>query len=669
MKAPRLHELTARVVAWHNRHPLAQRIDASQVHSIGEVLLPFASARPWGTAAPTAPPGPAMPAQAAGDAEALPGGQAGPSLAEALAQRNARLQPAAADAGQAIEGLDVQSMLPEDDAALFDAPAAGQARADDAIDLALDAPAPEADAARDDSDDGDDGEAALVIPLLDGDAPAPSDDRSGAADTAADPDTPANDSRDPADTAPPSPDDAIAATADGPATQPEADDTQALAPAPAPHSPVDIALPTGLDIDALPVVHDAVYPPPHGNVPESALARAVARRAAMQGAAAGPMDAMAPTADAHPAAHLTTHPAADPGADATTPPAGRWQRLLAALRRAVTGRQPGLPPLRAAFSREFIWPLRPGQVARWAQRHGWPQPLAPADWPRRRIDSDRARLAALRQKGLAHDLPLHVLTAAIGVGDRRIRVLVGADGSVLGPRAYSRSRLGSASLVLAVGLVGLGWTLRPLHGLPDAGAAAALAAAPASPASAASAPAAAASDAAPPTDAAASATALADAASAAAAPASAASGALAAASAADASHAATWAAATPDAEASATQASIRPSLSDEERHAARVEAARLRGEPPPDPPATLLPGPVYAVVSLASRQRATAAVHLAQMKSAASRLDGPVPAHGELLESQGQWRAAWWPFTSLVDAERARVLLAGRGIKAEVVEF
>jgi hypothetical protein len=57
------------------------------------------------------------------------------------------------------------------------------------------------------------------------------------------------------------------------------------------------------------------------------------------------------------------------------------------------------------------------------------------------------------------------------------------------------------------------------------------------------------------------------------------------------------------------------------------------------------------------------------MKSAASRLDGPVPEHGELLESQGQWRAAWWPFTSLVDAERARVLLAGRGIKAEVVEF
>ena len=405
--------------------------------------------------------------------------------------------------------------------------------------------------------------------------------------------------------------------------------------------------PPGLDTDNLPMVHDAVYPPPHGKVPESALARAVARRAETLGQAA--------------AVH---HGPSLADGDAALGSAGRWRRLVAALRQTFTGWQPGLPPLRAAFSREFIWPLRPGRVARWAQRHGRPQPLAPADWPRRSIDRDPARLAALRQKGMAHDLPLHVLTAAIGVGDRRIRVLVGADGSLLGPRAYSRARLGSASLVLAVGLVALGWTLRPLHGGADDGAAAVLAAAPAS---AASAPLAAASVPTPPPAAAASATALAHAASAADVPASAASAASTALAAASAP--ATLAAATPEAEASAPQASIRPVLSDEERYAATVEAARLRGEPTPAPPATLLPGPVYAVVSPASRQRAAAAGNLAQMKSAAGRMDGPVPEHGELLESQGQWRAAWWPFTSLVDAERARVLLAGRGIKAEVVEF
>jgi hypothetical protein len=645
MKAPRLHELTARVVAWHNRHPLAQRIDASQVHSIGEVLLPFASAQPWGGAPPAAV------------ADATPQPQpppppAGPTLAEALAQRTARLQPVAAGPAQAIDGLDVQSMLPEDDAALFDPPAAAPpaatAAAEDAdIDLALDAPAPDAAPAAADST-GADGETALVIPLLDGDAQPP------AADSAADaaPDDTA------ADTAPPSLDDAAAslAQADTPAQDGDADShadaatLQGLEAAFAAPGPAAVAAPAGMDSASLPVVHDAVYPPPHGNVPESALARAVARRAEAQGQAT--------------AGH---HGPSWADADGASPPAGRWRRLVAALRQAFTGRQPGLPPLRAAFSREFIWPLRPGRVARWAQRHGRPQPLAPADWPRRSIDRDAARLAGLRQKGLAHDLPLHVLTAAIGVGDRRIRVLVGADGSVLGPRAYSRARLGSASLVLAVGLVALGWTLRPLHGGPDDGAAAVLAAAPAS---AASAPVAAASATAPLPDAAASATALAHAAGAADSPASAAPAALAAASAADAASApATLAAATPEAEASAPQASIRPVLSDEERYAARVEAARLRGEPPPAPPATLLPGPVYAVVSPASRQRAAAAGNLAQMKSAASRLDGPVPEHGELLESQGQWRAAWWPFTSLVDAERARVLLAGRGIKAEVVEF
>jgi pyruvate/2-oxoglutarate dehydrogenase complex dihydrolipoamide acyltransferase (E2) component len=34
-------DIQAAVVAWHNRHPLAQRIDADRVHSIGWVALPF----------------------------------------------------------------------------------------------------------------------------------------------------------------------------------------------------------------------------------------------------------------------------------------------------------------------------------------------------------------------------------------------------------------------------------------------------------------------------------------------------------------------------------------------------------------------------------------------------------------------------------------------------
>ncbi|MDO9073082.1 MAG: hypothetical protein Q7U73_07435 [Rubrivivax sp.] len=40
----RLAAVAARVVAWHNRHPLARRISAAQVHAVGYVGLPFAAA-------------------------------------------------------------------------------------------------------------------------------------------------------------------------------------------------------------------------------------------------------------------------------------------------------------------------------------------------------------------------------------------------------------------------------------------------------------------------------------------------------------------------------------------------------------------------------------------------------------------------------------------------
>ena len=39
----RLQAVAARVVAWHNRHPLARRITAAQVRHVGLVLLPFAA--------------------------------------------------------------------------------------------------------------------------------------------------------------------------------------------------------------------------------------------------------------------------------------------------------------------------------------------------------------------------------------------------------------------------------------------------------------------------------------------------------------------------------------------------------------------------------------------------------------------------------------------------
>lgn len=56
MNALRTADVTARVVTWHNRHPLARRITRTQVSGVGIVALPFALKAPAGEAvAPAAP--------------------------------------------------------------------------------------------------------------------------------------------------------------------------------------------------------------------------------------------------------------------------------------------------------------------------------------------------------------------------------------------------------------------------------------------------------------------------------------------------------------------------------------------------------------------------------------------------------------------------------------
>ncbi|MBP6763849.1 MAG: hypothetical protein KA141_02570, partial [Rubrivivax sp.] len=83
-----LATVAARVVAWHNRHPLARRITAEQVQSVGYVALPFLApaSKPAAAGKPAAEPA-ATAAQAAPDA--------GKSLRERALER-AQAQPAAA---------------------------------------------------------------------------------------------------------------------------------------------------------------------------------------------------------------------------------------------------------------------------------------------------------------------------------------------------------------------------------------------------------------------------------------------------------------------------------------------------------------------------------------------------------------------------------------------
>lgn len=72
----RLAAVAARVVAWHNRHPLARRITPAHVHAVGYVALPFVSDQPGAPESDAAPPAPAVAAAPAED------GAAGGSLRE-----------------------------------------------------------------------------------------------------------------------------------------------------------------------------------------------------------------------------------------------------------------------------------------------------------------------------------------------------------------------------------------------------------------------------------------------------------------------------------------------------------------------------------------------------------------------------------------------------------
>jgi len=583
MQVLRLNEVLMRVVAWHNRHPLARRINASQVHSIGEVLLPFAASKP--------------------------------ALAPPMAPAANRL-PDVAD--------------------LLDPPQAGTPLLPDGM---PDAAAPATTGA----DDADLGPSPTAV------APAP--------------------------------------------TTPEA----AAGSSPFMLAEDDLAARLAADL------HEAANAPAAS--PDLALPLEPQATQAIQATQA------TQTTQATPATPAPT-PQAAAAATAGATPTHRLKRLLAGL----TGRQPGMPRLAAAFSRDFIWPMSPRRVARWARGHGQLEALAPADWPRRVVETDGTLLAAARQQGLAHSVELHVLTAAIGVGDRRLRVLMDAQGAVIGPRAYSRPRLAAAGGLLATALLGLGWTtLLPL--LPDASAVLAAAAAASAPAPSASASAAASAEAAAVTAAAAlaasSALGAATTSSApagvagntqhadadAAAPASPEATAPAAqpaeihaASPATADRAVATArglavAATPPADtpvpapgptleaargSAAPLGRIRPALSDEDKQAARAQTAAMRGDkvdpPRPAAAATAL-HTVYAVVTRPSPQREVASAGLVVMTRASGRLPQPVPEHSELMQNQGAWRAAWWPFASLADAERARVLLAGKGLKVDVVEF
>ncbi len=587
MQALRLNEVLMRVVAWHNRHPLARRINATQVHSIGEVVLPFASGLPAALPAPAFTP-PTLPSAA----ELLD-----PAATAPMSEPIEPAEPAEPSPAPPLADIGLADVSLPDDPPVEATPQMPDAAPAFAETLPQEPPA-----------DADEVAADNTLP--------------GAASETAPAEVEVDFSQDPFELA-------------------EAD---LAAEAQAEQAAAEAA--TEADADAL-QAHAAE------------LAASDAHSAAEPPHPIEPTETTEPPAPAVPnTAAATAAPNPAPGL-ATAAPATGWQQRLS---RWFTRRQSGaaaLPALQATFSRDFIWPLRPRQVARWARRHAALAPLAPADWPRRVVETDAMLQTAARSQGLPHALPLHLLTAAIGVGDRRIRVLMDGHGNIIGPRAYSRSRVACATGVLVLGLGAGSWgMLRPggAELAQDAAVVVATAADHASDAASAAAAQAApsASDAEPP--------------------------------AAPADHAAEastqTAQATPgtpgpaqampsDTTATAALGQIRPVLSERAKQAARQQGTALRGSAAAQARAAAMkpPEPVFAVVTYPNPERDIAAQGLALMRATSVRLPGPLPERNELLLSQGEWRAAWWPFTSQADAERARVMLAGRGLKAEVVEF
>ncbi len=356
----------------------------------------------------------------------------------------------------------------------------------------------------------------------------------------------------------------------------------------------------------------------------------------------------------------------------------------------------GRGPFHALFSEDFIAPLRPRQVAGFVADHGaghWP--LEP-EAPQRSIALDRRRL---RSGDSATEVELHVITAAIGVGESRLRVLLepGAGGRIVGPRHWSRARVAAASVPAALLLLGAGVGFLSSGEPPAAQQVAAVLAA-ASAASASSAPLSA-SSAATATLAIASSPASSPASAAVTAPAASAPVLLAAVAASEASASAPLAPAgvalpastglpaaadKPAAPATAALAGtlaasvarpslvkagsgrlelppLIPRLAESDRHALRQAGQNLRSVG-----AAAVPAKAWALATRpADKEPSERAA--AQLKALA--LLQPVPMRAELLQARNGWRAVFWPFVNAQDAEKARLALADKGLSTEVIEF
>ena len=322
-------------------------------------------------------------------------------------------------------------------------------------------------------------------------------------------------------------------------------------------------------------------------------------------------------------------------------------------------------PLRPAFTEDFIRPLRPAAVAAFALQHGAEEAAPGKHHPVRLVKADAGVALPLLQRRW-------LLTAQIDVDGRRSRLLAGAGRApaLLGKRIWSLPRVGVAVGLPVLTLVVLALGIRALLE-PAAGG-------PALPVTAAVAPAVHAASAVAPASAAASITlATADAVPKPPTEPASASAALPAASERPVDVDPTW--------GRVNLPSIGP-VADERRRAAMAArqaasgpvavpaatgAAAAASTPPPASPKTgpaPMAGPAFALSSRLIRTKA-------ESEQIADAMRGLLVTGNnqqllvEALRSGDDWRVVCWPFPSREQADKARDLLASRGMKMQVVDF
>lgn len=307
--------------------------------------------------------------------------------------------------------------------------------------------------------------------------------------------------------------------------------------------------------------------------------------------------------------------------------------------------------LHALAGEDFLQPWPVQRVWRWVAHHGVAgRPLEP-EAPQRQVEPEPGRT---RPDGAGRNVQRQVITAAIGIDEQRLRLLLapGAHGAILGTRHHSRPRRAAAAagvaaavLMLGAGLYGPGvptmpaMTSGPLATSPASAPVRVAAVAPV----AASKPAA---EPEPEPEPETERDAVAE-------------------TPAEPVAAGAGAAPPPDVDprpGDITLGRLVPPLDRAQRQLLRRAGQALRSGD-----AAAAAPKAWALVSMPMNDRPRSQRVAAQLQAVA--LLQAVPLQAELMQVAGRWRAVCWPFASADDAEKVRLALADKGLRTEVIEF